>query len=758
MTDTALRLDLEGMTCASCAARIEKKLNKLDGVEATVNFATEQATVALTDSSLTVDDLVAAVRAAGYDAHEPVPETSGTQLSEAGRWQQLLVVGLVCGLPVVAMSMIRPLQFDWWQWVALALSIPVVTWVAWPFHRATWVNLRHRAATMDTLVSIGVLAAFGASLWALAFGGAGGRDMRMDMSLRDGLFGTSAVHSGAHSAMSTMDGMTATAAGAAPLHLYLEVAVSITVLVVLGRYLEHRAKGRAGDALRSLLQLGAKRATRLRDDNSEEEVAADQLMVGDRFLVRPGETVATDGRVLSGRSAVDASLVTGESVPVEVGPDDRVVGGTINTAGRLVVTATGVGADTQLARMARLVEEAQTGKAPVQRLADRISAVFVPIVVLLAIGTALTWWLLGHDATRAFTAAVAVLVIACPCALGLATPTALLVGTGRGAELGILIRGPEILESTRRVDTIVLDKTGTVTTGVMSVVAVNGSAADRAVVVAVEAASEHPIARAVVAHERAAGATLPSVEHFENDAGRGVRGVVNGATVVVANPERLVDLGSDVPADLGAWSDQQIAAGCTVVLGVIDGVARSGFALQDRPRSNSAAAIATLRAAGLRPILCTGDRTEVALPIAAAVGIEDVRSGVLPEDKVRVVRELQGDGAVVAMVGDGVNDAAALATADLGIAMGSGAEVAVAAADITLVRNDLAAVADALALSRRTLRTIKANLVWAFGYNIAAIPLAMTGRLNPVIAAAAMAFSSVFVVTNSLRLRRFRGA
>ncbi|WP_086568953.1 heavy metal translocating P-type ATPase [Streptomyces alboverticillatus] len=754
-----VELSIGGMTCASCAARIEKKLNRMDGVTATVNFATEKAKVAY-GPGVEVAELIATVEKTGYTAQEPPKATARAEAEtpqgqepghgggEVGALRQRLLVSLVLAVPVVLMAMVPALQFDNWQWLSLTLAAPVVVWGALPFHRAAWTNARHGAATMDTLVSIGTLAALGWSLWALFFGHAGMPGMRHGFDF----------------AVSRTDGSSS---------IYLEAAAGVTAFILAGRYLEAKSKRKAGAALRALLELGAKDVTVLRDGR-ETRIPVAELMAGDRFVVRPGEKIATDGTVVEGSSAVDASMLTGESVPVDVTVGDAVTGATVNVSGRLVVEATRVGSDTQLSRMAKLVEDAQNGKAAVQRLADRISGVFVPVVLLIALGTLLTWLAVTGDATAAFTAAVAVLIIACPCALGLATPTALMVGTGRGAQLGILIKGPEVLESTRRVDTVVLDKTGTVTTGKMAlheVITAPGVTEQDLLRLAgaLEHASEHPIARAIADGATTRTGALPVPESFENIAGLGVQGVVDGHAVLVGR-EKLLAMGAppgpelvggpwgrviELPVELAAAKAAAEAEGRTAVAVAWDGQARGVLTVADAVKDTSAAAIAELRRLGLTPVLLTGDNKAVAEAVAREVGIDEVIAEVLPQDKVDVVKRLQAEGRTVAMVGDGVNDAAALATADLGLAMGTGTDAAIEAGDLTLVRGDLLVAADAIRLSRRTLGTIKGNLFWAFGYNIAALPLAAAGLLNPMIAGAAMAFSSVFVVTNSLRLRRF---
>ncbi|ROP61422.1 cation-translocating P-type ATPase [Curtobacterium sp. PhB115] len=739
MTDGIVELDITGMTCASCANRIERKLGKLPGVTATVNYATEKAQVQVTaDGPADPAALIAAVESAGYGATVPAPpadETTAEPDAEdpSSALRRRLLVSTVLAVPVVLLSMIPALQFPNWQWLALTLAAPVAVWGALPFHRAAWVNARHGAATMDTLVSVGVLAAFGWSLYALFFGDAGTTGMHMTFSW--------------------------IATDPEATDLYLEVAAAVTVFILAGRYMEARAKQQSGAALRALLELGAKGATVLRD-GVEHRVAASSLVVGDVVVVRPGERIPSDGLVQDGSSAVDLSMLTGESVPVEVGPGDRVTGATINVGGRLVVGITRVGADTELARMGRLVEDAQTGKAEVQRLADRVSGVFVPIVIGLAALAFVGWLVLGGSVTAAFTAAVATLIIACPCALGLATPTALLVGTGRGSQLGILIGGPQVLERTRGVDTIVLDKTGTVTTGSMtlrSVTAVDESEdAVLRLAAAVEHGSEHPVARAVVRAATARHLDVPTAEQFESTAGAGVRAIVDGDVVLVGGTRWLASSWAiALTAETEAAVDRAEADGATAVVVARNGSALGVVVVGDTVKPEAADAIARFRALGLHPVLLTGDNDGAARTVAEQVGIDEVHARATPASKLDTVRRLQAEGKTVAMVGDGVNDAAALAAADLGIAMGAGTDAAIAASDITVVSGQLTVVADAIRLSRATLRTIKGNLFWAFAYNVAAIPLAMAGLLNPVLAGAAMAFSSVFVVTNSLRLRRF---
>jgi Cu+-exporting ATPase len=732
MSADTLELPITGMTCASCANRIERKLNKLDGVSATVNYATEQARVEFDPATVAPEDLVATVEAAGYAAKLPSAPAPAEDEDETAPLRRRLIVAVLLSIPTLVLAMIPALQFDNWQWLSLNLATPVVLWGAWPFHRAAWLNLKHGTATMDTLVSLGTLAAWLWSVYALFVGDAGMNDMRMSFDL-------------------------VPQRGGGADEIYLETASVVTTLVLAGRYFEARAKGRAGAALEALLHLGAKDVALLDDDGAERRVPVEQLAVGRRFVVRPGEKVATDGIVEEGSSAVDMSMLTGESVPVEVGPGSEVAGATVNAGGRLVVRATKVGSDTALAQIAKLVQDAQTGKAPVQRLADRVSGVFVPVVIGLAVATLGFWLGNGAGAAFAFTAAVAVLIIACPCALGLATPTALMVGTGRGAQLGLLIKGPEALESTRRVDTIVLDKTGTVTTGQMTLVdVVVADGVDRAEALrlagALEHASEHPIARAIAA---AADGPLPPIEGFANREGLGVEGVVDGHAVVVGRSALLADWAMHLSAELDAARAAAEGQGRTAVAAGWDGRAAAVFVVADTVKPTSAEAVASLRGLGLRPVLLTGDNATTARAVAAEVGIDEVIAEVLPSEKADVVRRLQADGRVVAMVGDGVNDAPALAQADLGLAIGTGTDVAIEASDLTLISGDLRAAADAIRLSRATLRTIKQNLVWAFGYNVAAIPLAAIGLLNPIVASAAMAFSSVSVVGNALRLRRF---
>ncbi|MEV4422145.1 heavy metal translocating P-type ATPase [Patulibacter sp. NPDC049589] len=737
-----LELPVTGMTCASCANRIERRLNKLDGVHATVNYATEKAAVRFDPDTVAPRDLVDAVEAAGY--HATLPATPGTPATpeleddDPSRPLRVRLIGsALLSVPLLLISMIPALQFEYWQWLALQLATPVVFWAGWPFHRVAWLNLRHGTASMDTLISVGTLAAWLWSVAALFFLGAGEPGMKMGFDL-------------------VLDRSAATD------HIYLEAAGVVTTLILAGRYFETRAKRRAGAALHALMALGAKDATILEADGTERLVPIEQLQAGDRFVVRPGERIATDGTVTDGHSAVDESLLTGESVPVEKAPGDSVVGASINAGGRLVVQATRVGSDTALAQIARLVEDAQTGKAPVQRLADRISGIFVPIVLVLAVATLGFWLGDGSSVAYAFSAAVAVLIIACPCALGLATPTALLVGTGRGAQLGLLIKGPEVLESTRRVDTIVLDKTGTVTTGQMRLITVVASAGEDPdhvlrVVGALEAASEHPVARAIATAARSAApeGLLPS-ENFENREGLGVQGIVDGHAVVAGRPTLLQEWAMPLGDELRRELEEHQALGRTVIAAGWDGRVRALLVVADTPKDTSREAIAALKGLGLRPVLLTGDNAATAHAVARDVGIDEVIADVLPAEKAQVVRRLQGEGRVVAMVGDGVNDAPALAQSDLGLAIGTGTDVAIEASDLTLVSGDLRGAADAIRLSRRTLRTIRGNLFWAFAYNVVLIPVAIAGLLNPILAGAAMALSSVFVLTNSLRLRSFR--
>ena len=740
-----VELPLEGMTCASCANRIERKLNKLDGVQARVNYATERASVSFDPDLATPEALLSTVEAAGYRARLPQTATAageergaGTDGGEPASIRDLrvrLIGAAVLSLPLLVISMIPALQFRDWQWLALQLATPVVFWGGWPFHRAAWTNLRHGAATMDTLISVGTLAAWGWSVVALFFLSAGAPGMHMDFALVLGR------NTGAS-------------------HIYLEAAGVVITLILTGRYFEARAKRRAGAALSALLELGAKDVAVLQKDGGERRIPVEQLAVGDRFLVRPGEKVAADGVVEQGTSAVDQSLLTGESVPVEKTPGDEVVGASVNAGGRLIVRATRVGSDTALAQIARLVEEAQAGKAPVQRLADRISGVFVPIVIALALATLGVWLATGAGVTFAFSAAVAVLIVACPCALGLATPTALLVGTGRGAQLGVLIKGPEVLEATRRVDTIVLDKTGTVTSGQMSLIDISlAPGVDRtralALVGALESASEHPIAQAIARAASDELGRLPGAEGFTNHEGLGVQGSVEGHDVLVGRPGLLEQMGMALPGGLQTAVEAAHALGHTAIAAGWDGRAQAVLAVADPIKPPSAEAIDSLIALGLTPVLLTGDNRRAAEAVAAETGIARVIADVLPAEKADIIRGLQADGRVVAMVGDGVNDAPALAQADLGLAIGTGTDVAIQASDLTLVRGDLRAAATAIRLSRRTLNTIRGNLFWAFAYNIVLIPIAMLGYLNPLLSGAARAFSSVFVVSNSLRLRRF---
>ncbi|ALU40316.1 carbonate dehydratase [Kocuria flava] len=732
------------MTCASCANRIEKKLNKLDGITASVNYATEKASVTAPEG-YDPQLLIAEVEKTGYTAELPAPKDAAApggeddgesrEDAELRTLRQRLIGSAVLAVPVIAMAMIPALQFDYWGFASLALAAPVVVWAGWPFHKAAWMNLKHGAATMDTLISVGTSAAMIWSIVALFFGTAGDRGVVHPFELT----------------ISRSDGLG---------HIYLEVAAGVITFILLGRYFEKRSKRRAGAALRALLELGAKEVSVLRN-GKEERISIEELSVGDEFVVRPGEKIATDGVIVSGSSAIDASMLTGESVPVEVGEGDTVTGATVNAGGRLVVKATRVGSDTQLAQMARLVEDAQSGKAEIQRLADRVSGVFVPIAIAIAVATLGAWIGAGFPLSAGFTAAVAVLIIACPCALGLATPTALLVGTGRGAQMGVLIKGPEVLESTKRVDTIVLDKTGTVTTGKMTltdVIPAPGVSRDELLRIAggLEDYSEHPIAQAIAAGATAQVGELPTPESFDNIEGKGVQGVVDGHAVVAGREALLADWSMHLDEELKAAKQAAESEGKTAIAVGWDGQARGVLVVSDQIKPTSAEAISQFKDLGLTPVLLTGDNQTVAEQVAAEVGITEVIAEVLPKDKVDVVARLQGEGKVVAMVGDGVNDAPALAQADLGLAMGTGTDVAIEAADITLVRGDLRAAADAIRLARRTLRTIKQNLFWAFGYNSAAIPIAAFGLLNPMLAGAAMAFSSVSVVSNSLRLRRFK--
>ncbi|KAA9393050.1 copper-translocating P-type ATPase [Kocuria coralli] len=739
-----VELQIGGMTCASCANRIEKKLNKLDGVTASVNYATEKASVTAPED-YDPQLLIAEIEKTGYTAALPSPpQESGAEGDDDGEspedrelrsLRQRLIGSAVLAVPVIAMAMIPTLQFDYWGFASLVLAAPVVVWAGWPFHKAAWINLRHGAATMDTLISVGTTAAMLWSIVALFFGTAGQPGVVHPFELT----------------ISRSDGLG---------HIYLEVAAGVITFILMGRYFEKRSKRRAGAALRALLELGAKEVSVLRG-GKEERVPIDQLSVGDEFVVRPGEKIATDGIIVSGNSAIDASMLTGESVPVEVTEGDEVTGATVNAGGRLVVKATRIGSDTQLAQMAKMVEDAQSGKAEIQRLADRVSGVFVPIAIAIAVATLGAWIGAGFPLSAGFTAAVAVLIIACPCALGLATPTALLVGTGRGAQMGVLIKGPETLESTRRVDTIVLDKTGTVTTGKMTLTdVIPADGVDRTELLrlagGLEGYSEHPIAQAIAVGATAEAGELPAPESFENIEGKGVQGVVDGRAVLAGRETLLADWAIHLDHDLKSAKQAAETEGKTAIAVGWDGQARGVLVVSDQIKPTSAQAITQFKELGLTPVLLTGDNQAVAEQVAAEVGIEKVIAEVMPKDKVDVVARLQGEGKVVAMVGDGVNDAPALAQADLGLAMGTGTDVAIEAADITLVRGDLRAAADAIRLARRTLRTIKTNLFWAFAYNSAAIPLAAFGLLNPMLAGAAMALSSVFVVSNSLRLRTFK--
>ncbi|WP_442878145.1 heavy metal translocating P-type ATPase [Brachybacterium sp. J144] len=744
IAETGIELEIGGMTCASCANRIERKLNKLDGITATVNYATEKAKVTAPEG-YDPQLLVSEVEKTGYTASLPKPATRKDSASTPGDDQEgydpeltslrhRLIGAVVLTVPVIAMAMIPAIQFPYWQWLSLALAAPVIVWGAWPFHKAAWTNLKHGAATMDTLISMGTSAALLWSLYALFFGTAGTPGMTHPFEL------TIAPSDGAA-------------------NIYLEVGAGVTMFILAGRYFEKRSKRQAGAALRALLELGAKEVSVLREGR-EQKIAIDDLVEGDDFIVRPGEKIATDGTVVSGTSAVDASMLTGESVPVEVGEGDAVTGATVNAGGRLVVRATRIGSDTQLAQMAKLVEDAQTGKAEVQRLADRISGIFVPIAILVAALALGAWLGAGFPVTAAFTAAVAVLVIACPCALGLATPTALLVGTGRGAQMGVLIKGPEVLESTRKVDTVVLDKTGTVTTGKMTLTDVvtdegTGRAELLRLAGAVEDSSEHPIAQAIAKGATQEVGELPTLSDFTNLEGKGVRGTVEGRFVVVGRESLLAETQMALSPAVAAAKAEAEEQGKTVVAIGWDGIARGILVVADTVKPTSAEAVAEMKALGLTPVLLTGDNEAVARQIATEVGIDKVIAEVLPSEKVDVVSRLQREGRTVAMVGDGVNDAPALAQADLGLAMGTGTDVAIEASDITLVRGDLRSAVDAIRLSRKTLSTIKTNLFWAFAYNTAAIPIAALGMLNPMLAGAAMAFSSVFVVGNSLRLRGF---
>lgn len=738
-----IELNISGMTCASCAARVEKKLNKHDGVQAQVNYATEKATITGAANTLDADALIATVEKTGYGA-ELITETTtpGSQApqdamaeAELDSLRRRLIVSAVLSVPVIALAMVPAWQFDYWGWVSLALTLPVVLWAGWPFHKATWQNLKHGSVTMDTLISLGTSSVLAWSIVALVFGSAGAAGMRhgFDFTISRG------------------DGLS---------HIYLEVAAGVITFILLGRYFEKRSKRSAGSALRALLDLGASEVTVLRD-GKETTISIDELTVGDEFVVRDGEKIATDGVIVSGHSTIDTSMLSGESVPVEAGPDDTVAGATINVGGgKLVVRASKVGKDTQLAQMAQMVEDAQSGKASAQRLADKIAGIFVPVVIVVAVITLLAWLVIDGDPAAAFTAAVAVLIIACPCALGLATPTALLVGTGRGAQMGVLIKGPEVLEQSRGIDRVVLDKTGTVTTGVMELAdVITAEGVDRGEVLhlagSLEHESEHPIGRAIAraAADKHADGSLSEVSDFESIRSAGVRGVVDGRTVAVGKPSLAHN------NDLGALQEPFVQAqkqGHTALAVLVDGAPAAVLTVADQVKDTSAAAIKQFQALGIETMLLTGDNQAVAETVAREVGIDHVKAEVMPEDKVAVIEDYQAKGYQVAMVGDGINDAPALAQADLGMAMGTGTDVAMESADITLVRGDLRAATDAIRLSRRTLGTIKGNLFWAFAYNTAAIPLAALGLLNPMLAGAAMALSSVFVVSNSLRLRGFQ--
>ncbi len=743
--DTQLDLSLTGMSCNACAMTIEKGLNKLPGVQASVNFATESARISFSNQQTNPEKIIETVKSLGYNAR--LLENTTTEMLEAEVSERVamlltrLIASIIFGLPVVIISMVAALQFKNWQWLALVLSAPVVTWGAWPFHRAALMNARHRATTMDTLISIGITASTAWSVWAIVWGD----------SVEHIYRGSS--HTASMTSMMMKAGDST--------HIYLEVAVAVTVFLLAGRYFEARAKNRAGDALRSLLALNARTATVIRDEN-EQTIDASQVRVGDLMVVRPGEIIPADGVVVEGNSSLDVSMLTGESVPTDVAPGSEIVGTTVNLTGRLIARATHVGAETTFAQITRLVRDAQTTKAPVQKLADRVSAIFVPTVIGLSIATFVSWYFLGDSITQAFTAAVAVLIIACPCALGLATPTALMVGSGRAAQMGIVIKGVDVLQSTRRIDTVVFDKTGTVTTGVMQLVDIicaQGSTRNEILLYAgaLEHASEHPVARAIAKAARTELGQLPDVTDFESSPGMGTTGVVNGRKVMVGRESLFGKTMVIIPSDLRSALTNSRNSGNTAVLVVVDGAVKAVCVVADQPKATSAIAIAELRKLGLRSVLLTGDNHATAVAIAQQVGIDadeqHVIAGVLPDEKVRVVSDLQQRGYAVAMVGDGVNDAAALAQADVGIAMGTGTDVAMHASDLTIVSGDLRLVADAILLSRATLRTITANVFWAFAYNTAAIPLAALGYLNPMWAGLAMAFSSVFVVTNSLRLR-----